>query len=76
MQEMRLDTPGFSVRRHSALNIHQLHAQLSDAVRNASRLRDELAAPNNPLLYRLIGRLRYAYFMAYVQTLTRQLHTN
>jgi hypothetical protein len=57
------------------MNTYQIHTQLVFAIQSASRLREELKSNRLWHLGRVFRRLRHAYLLLYVESLTRRLHS-
>jgi hypothetical protein len=55
------------------MNTHRIHMQLSAAIRDASRIRDQLNSPDLSFARRWTCRLRYVCLLARVRNLTEQL---
>ena len=57
------------------MNTYHLHSQLSCAVRSAASLRQELSADQYSILGRFVRRVRHAYLMSNIESLTRRLRS-
>ncbi len=55
------------------MNTHRIHMQLSAAIRDASRIRDQLTTPDLSIARRWTCRLRYVWLLVRVRNLTERL---
>ncbi len=61
--------------KDAQVNAYRIHLQLSDTIRNASRLREELKSGHLSPVRRLGHRIKHTYLLIHIRNLTAQLHS-